>query len=96
MSGTIVFTIQNCVDLVNNNAFEYKFPTSVKFDDCEIAVAQASLYYSWYNISASLNNNSFNFTFPNQTQKTITIPDGQYQITDLNNYLQYLFPMDII
>lgn len=95
MPQTIVFTQANLVG-TGNNTFEYNFPTTQTFKNASIAVCSAAMYYSWYNISAALNNNSFQYTIPyyngaiNTTAtRTITIPDGLYNISDLNNLLQY-------
>jgi hypothetical protein len=53
-----------------------------------------ALYYSWYSISQAQNNNKFSIQFPSGSGNTtynITIPDGTYSVSDLNNYLQYFF-----
>jgi hypothetical protein len=51
------------------------------------------MYYSWQNINSSpLANNTLNITWvvgSTQSIQTITIPNGLYEITDLNNYFQY-------
>lgn len=95
MPQTIVFTQANLVG-TGNNTFEYNFPSTQTFKNASVAVCSASMYYSWYNISAAQNNNSFQYTIPyfngvaNTTDtRTITIPDGLYNISDLNNLLQY-------
>lgn len=95
MPQTIVFTQANLVG-TGNNTFEYNFPSTQTFKNASVAVCSASMYYSWYNISAAQNNNSFQYTIPffngaiNTTNtRTITIPDGLYNISDLNNLLQY-------
>jgi hypothetical protein len=53
------------------------------------------MYYSWQNInSTSLKNNTFTYTWVvagTTTTYTVTIPNGLYEITDINNYLQYVF-----
>ena len=95
MPQTIVFTQANLVG-TGNNTFEYNFPNSQTFKNASVAISNVSMYYAWYNISAALNNNSFQYTIPyyngaiNTTNtRTITIPDGLYNISDLNNLLQY-------
>jgi len=95
MPQTIVFTQANLVG-TGNNTFEYNFPSTQTFKNASIAVSNVSMYYAWYNISAALNNNSFQYTIPyyngaiNTTDtRTITIPDGLYNISDINNLLQY-------
>jgi hypothetical protein len=94
MPSTIVFNQNNIVNDGNNNILEYNFPTSVRFDDHEVAIASVSMYYSWTNINASpLGNNTFTYTWTagsTTTTYTVTIPDGLYEITDINNYFQYV------
>jgi hypothetical protein len=79
-------------DRVNNNTYRISLPNSVNLDDYEVAVGQGYVYYSWFNINSfPLNNNTFVLKVPGMADSTITIPDGAYNITDLNNYLQYWF-----
>lgn len=85
--------VVNRGDLVNegngNNKFVYNFPNSVVFKDSYIALSQASMYYSWFNISSALGNNTFNATIGTAgVFNTITLPDGQYEISDINAFLQ--------
>lgn len=93
MPSTIIFTSRNIVANTNNNTLVYNFPSSVKFDDHSVAVAQCNMFYSWTNINASpLNNNKFSYTYKvagivNTYQ--VVIPDGIYEIADLNNFLQF-------
>jgi hypothetical protein len=50
------------------------------------------MYYSWFNITSAYNNNTFSYSWVvggTTTTYTIIIPDGLYQITDLNNLLQF-------
>lgn len=67
--------------------------STIDLNNFSVSVGQAYIYYSWYNINSSpLNNNIFQLTVPTSTTPlslTLTIPDGAYNITDLNNYLQY-------
>ena len=94
---TLVLNQSNLVQDGKNNTLVYKFPNSVTFSDSEIAVAQITMYYSWFNITAALRNNTFTFNWintagtNNYTTYTITIPDGLYEISDLNNFLQFVF-----
>jgi hypothetical protein len=58
-------------------------PNAVQFvHDESIAVASTSMFYSWYNIFAALSNNT-------TTTYTVRIPDGIYNISDLNKHLQF-------
>lgn len=52
------------------------------------------MYYSWYNITSSNGNNSFQVIWPIGAETStfsITIPNGFYSITDLNSYLQQYY-----
>jgi len=86
--NTLVLNRTNLLDNGKNNTLVYRFPRSVQFKDAEIAVSQVSMYYSWYNISAALGNNTFSYTWVNGDVKTITLPDGLYEIADVNSFLQ--------
>ena len=90
---TISLTRDNIVADGKNSTMIYDFPTSVYFDEEEIALAQLQMYYSWENINnTTLNNNVFQYQFPTAggtyTTHTITIPNGLYEISDINFYLQ--------
>ena len=75
-----------------NNTYRYTFPSgSVKFNGSKVAVANVSMYYSWYNITATQNNNSFQLIWPigaGTNTYTITLPNGFYDISEINSYLQ--------
>jgi hypothetical protein len=53
------------------------------------------MYYSWFNISAELQNNTFTISYLNTlgvlTNVNIVIPDGTYEIVTLNALLQFEF-----
>jgi hypothetical protein len=60
----------------------------------ECALIKANLWYAWHNISSTTNSN---LHFPNNTFRyyngaiwqTVTVPNGQYAVSDLNDYLHY-------
>lgn len=76
----------------------YKFPTAVQFQNQEISLNACSMYNSFFNISAELGNNVITYTHPiftgpnayTMTDYTITLPNGYYKISDLDNQLQNL------
>jgi hypothetical protein len=96
--NTIVLNSTNVVPGSNNSALRYNFPNSVVFDDHQIAVQSVSMYYSWQNINnTTLKNNTFSYTWVvagTTTTYNVTIPSGLYEITDINNFLQYTFIMN--
>ncbi len=92
--NTIILNSSNVVLGTNNSTLTYNFPNSITFDNHEIAVHSINMYYSWCNISSALGNNTFSYVWYNgSTPSTITIviPDGLWEISDLNNFLQYQF-----
>lgn len=74
------------------NTIVYRFPFNQQFSQAEVALANIYLFYSWYNISAAFGNNTFQYKWPNNSggyiTYTVVIPDGFYQIDDLNSYLE--------
>lgn len=85
--------IINSTNYVSPNTYKVQLASTLDLNDYEVSVGQAFIYYSWYNInSAPLNNNKFTLTIPKNGGSdtlNITIPDGAYNISDLNNFLQY-------
>jgi len=92
---TLIFNSSNIVPDGQNNKLIYKFPNSVVFKDSYISLSQAQMYYSWFNISKQLNNNTFSYVWINgagvQTTYTIIIPDGLYEVSTINQLLQFTF-----
>ena len=92
--NTIILNSSNVVSGTNNSTLVYNFPNSILFDNQKIAVHSINMYYSRCNISSALGNNTFSYVWVNgSTPSTITIviPDGLWEISDLNNYLQFQF-----
>jgi hypothetical protein len=91
---TLVLNYNNLVQDGQNNKMVYRFPNSVLFDKHYLAFAACSMYYSWFNISAELKNNTFTYNWQSGstfTTYTITIPDGLYEVNILNQLLQFNF-----
>jgi hypothetical protein len=79
----------------SNSTLVYQFPSSVSFTNHAIALVSAQMYYSWNNIGSQqyLLNNRFTYTWKSVTTTTpytVTIPNGIYEIADINNYLQFV------
>jgi len=95
MVATIVLNQSNIIANGQNNTLVYKFPNSVSFPHHEIAIQNVNMYYSWENINASpLSNNTFSYQWTSAgttTTYTATIPNGLYEVADLNFFLQYEF-----
>lgn len=55
----------------------------------EIALAEAGIWYSWSNIAAKFNNQSFVYSpDAGSSWKTITIPEGNWGVEAINTYVQ--------
>ena len=92
--NTIILNSSNVVSGTNNSTLTYNFPNSILFDNHEIAVHSINMYYSWCNISSALGNNTFSYiwyTGATPSTMTIVIPDGLWEISDINNFLQFQF-----
>jgi len=92
---TLVLNQTNIVSGSNNSTLIYNFPSSVDLTGCEIAISNLTMFYSWDNINATtLNNNVFTYQWDEGgvlTTYTVTIPNGLYEIADINAYLQFTF-----
>ena len=88
----LVLNQNNIVQDGQNNKLLFKFPNSTVLKDKYIAVSNISMYYSWFNITATYGNNTFTYTWTSggvTSTYTILIPDGLYEINAINNYCQY-------
>lgn len=89
---TLVLNSNNIVQDGQNNKLVYNFPNSVLFKDSYVAVSNISMYYSWFNITAAFGNNVFTYNWTQgatTTTYTVIIPNGLYEISSLNQYLQF-------
>lgn len=59
--------------------------------ECNIRVENANIWYTTANISAELENNTFDYIYSNVQQPQIIIPDGLYSIETLNAFLSRQF-----
>jgi len=97
MPSTITLTAANLVQDGLNSSLVYNFPNSIRFTDHSLAVAKISMYYSWTNINSfPLANNIFQYqlvvgALPALASVTVTIPNGVYEIAQLNQFLQFTF-----
>lgn len=89
----IVLNQNNLVADGQNNRLLYKFPNSTLFKGNSIAVSSVSMYYSWFNITAAAQNNTFSYTWTVAGVTTtfpVVLPDGLYEIAQINAYLQFV------
>lgn len=94
MSNVIVVNSSNVVPGTNNSTFQYNF-ISGSFnvpDNSEVCISNMTIPYSWYNVNLQYYNNAtFQYTWTVaavKTTNTITLPNGYYGVSDINNYLQ--------
>jgi hypothetical protein len=86
---TLILSQKNVVPGSNNTTFEYVFPAGgigLK-QHTKIALASITMYNSTPNISAANNNNTYQYRWIDATVHTVTMPDGFYEISDMNNFL---------
>ncbi len=85
--------ILNKSNWIGGSTYVYKFGTSVDMGGVSIALGSASLFYSWRNITAAKGNNTFSIIHPatGATNVTLdlTLPDGGYEISDINDYIKF-------
>ena len=77
------------------NTLTYQFSGSQTFRGQELALNSVSLYYSWKNITAAYGNNTFSYKWVDGITYPVTLPDGLYVISDINNYLVYLMTANL-
>lgn len=84
---------QNITPPDTTSNFTVRFTSPLKLEgntnDWEFALIHTSLWYNFYNVSTALGNNVIRYSHDSgSTWTTVTFPDGLYNITNLNNYLQ--------
>lgn len=88
----LIFSQDNVVSGTNNSLYQFNFSRNIELPKgSKVAVGKINLYYSWFNILSSLQNNEFQITWPtgaSENTYTITLPDGNYSIDDINSYIQ--------
>jgi hypothetical protein len=91
---TIVFNQSNVIQNGFNNTLIYNFPNSVDLTGAYLAVSNVYMYYSWDNINATYGNNVFSYNWITGANPPITyqvlIPDGLYELAQINEYLQFV------
>ena len=73
------------------STFRYEFPRSIQLQNARLALSNISIYYSWFNITAENNNNTYSFIWTDGSGSTtynVTIPDGFYDVSAINSFFQ--------
>ena len=88
--NTIVLTNSNA-GTKQNNKLCLRLTTPMRLENCVVCVTDISLYYSWPNIKTTYRNNTFKYKRTADNKEfDVIIPDGSYQIKDINNYLHHV------
>ena len=69
--------------------FAYKLPIPQSFANKRVGLSYCSIYKQFENVLSTYGNNVITITWANNVNYTITIPDGNYSVSELNDYLQY-------
>ena len=87
MSFNLVLNSTNASS-VNNDIFTYRFINGgfKVLQDAEICVSEFVIPYSWFNITQIYNNNSFIFNDWFGISHEIILPNGFYQVSDINSF----------
>lgn len=91
MAVVIPINSQNAIqnsDGKTYSQFEYKFPDNVNFSNKQVQVNSIVVPFSWFNVTARFQNNVFQITWIDGTTATVTMPDGNYSVSDINLFLQ--------
>jgi hypothetical protein len=92
-NSTIILDQTNIQPDGTNSTLVYKFRGSMLLNNHQIALQSLTMYNSWANISAVYGNNRFSYTWTvgsTVTTYNVIIPDGLYEITDIDKYLQFV------
>ena len=85
---TLILNSANIVEGFNNSRFTFTFPGGgVTFKNQKLALASVQMYYSNPNISSYYRNNYFTYTWIDGTVVDVTIPEGFYELSTINNYI---------
>lgn len=89
---TLIVNSSNVVANTNNSVYRYNFPAgNVEFKKGQkLALGSIQMYYSTFNITAAQTNNKFSYIWVDGREITITIPDGFYDIGQLNDFLHFV------
>ena len=74
----------------STKSFKYRLPISQKFENKKVALTYCSIYKQFFNISSDYGNNTLKFTWIDGTEYDITIKDGNYTISQINEYIHYI------
>ena len=73
------------------NRFKYDLidKLDLKSSNKNMAFSNLSIYYTWKNVKSTYNNNKFKISAPTWNE-TFDLPDGSYNISEIQNYIEYI------
>jgi len=86
---TLILSQANIVPGTTNSVLEFQFPgggVNIR-QGTTIALSSITMFYSTPNISVSYQNNSFSYKWTDDVTYPVVIPDGFYEISNLNDFL---------
>jgi len=89
---TLIINSSNVVANTNNSVYRYTFPAgAINFNNGEkLSLGSVQMYYSTFNITSAQNNNQFSYIWIDGREISITIPDGFYDISSLNDFIHFV------
>lgn len=93
----VVLNSTSVVPNTQNSRYRFRFASTARFKKDQIALSNIQIYYSWFNITGQNNNTTFQYIWTDtsgSTTYTVTMPDGNYEVADINAYLQKQFVLN--
>lgn len=88
-SSVILNKSNNFTPTTNNNKITLKLGVGAELRNNEVCLSSLYIYYSWYNVTSVFANRTLSYTWHDDTEHSITIPEGFYTVTQLNEYLEF-------
>lgn len=91
MAGILMLIDSTTIATTTTEDFTIGFnkPIELGSNLWEASMVKFNGWYSWYNISTELGNNTLEY-YNGSTWNLVTFPDGQYSVDDINSYLHYV------
>lgn len=81
----------NKTHYAGGSTYKYRLGNNQDLADLEIALSSATIPFSWFNITSSLNNNTFQIIHPTTAGAiilNIILENGGYDVSDINSALR--------
>jgi len=90
MSSILLNKQNNSTITSNNNKLTLRLSNGVELKNLEVCLSSLTIFYSWNNVTSAFANKTLSYTWHDSTVNYITIPDGFYTVSDLNQYIQFV------